>query len=646
MEQKGSFIVLEGSDGAGKGTQFNLLKERLIAAGYEVEVFDFPRYEEPSSHFVKEYLNGNYGSSDTVSPYTASLFYALDRYDAAPEIRRALRDGKVVLSNRYVGSNMAHQGSKFASDAERRGFFVWEDGLEYSLLGIPRPTINIFLKVPANVSYELILKKKPRTYTKNKRDIHEADLNHLSKTVDVFESLCKLFPKDFVEIECVKDSQLMSIPAISNLIWESVRPLLPAKNPATGKKSVINIKDIIASKEKTSTEQQENNLVLRNVSLLTALDFQLKTGQLSSNSLFDIKTTPKLYSLPRLSRHLGNKYKGVMNKVLELQTELSVKLHNKTSPENDYGDADIQHAIKLLYPLASLVSLEFKDKSLDIQKLRGYLGNSAEENWLLKQIKLSTKIASVEDSFELSGKSVALEIIDELRLNQASGYESEVKLISATPRNELDLLPQYLFKYADLSLDELKNHTLEIPFQDRAKSLSRLLVSNESAKIASDVFYTWDILLDTATIDALLRTIPTVNISAQVPTARYGYKMPELVEDTNLEASYLDAFDLCLSLHSDFLRASEIDLAPYTLLAGHKRRWQLSMTAKNLFGVDVDQLESSELKKFVEQLHQTAAEAHPLLSEILFRKIRKAKAKKTMIMKPSNRKRRPAKRRE
>src|SRR5438309_125915 len=114
MEQtSGIFIVLEGADGSGKATQFRLLAERLRAVGYDVAVFDFPRHDRPSSHFVRSYLNGEYGPAKEVSPYTASLFYALDRFEAAPAIRQALSEGKVVLSNRYVGSNMAHQGAKF-----------------------------------------------------------------------------------------------------------------------------------------------------------------------------------------------------------------------------------------------------------------------------------------------------------------------------------------------------------------------------------------------------------------------------------------------------------------------------------------------------------------------------------------------------
>ena len=101
-EKKGLFVALEGTDGSGKTTQFKKLKDRLEKEGREVEVFDFPQYEQDSSFFVKEYLNGKYGSQQDVGPYTASLFFALDRYQASAKIREALEQGKIVLTNRFT----------------------------------------------------------------------------------------------------------------------------------------------------------------------------------------------------------------------------------------------------------------------------------------------------------------------------------------------------------------------------------------------------------------------------------------------------------------------------------------------------------------------------------------------------------------
>ncbi len=240
-EHKGFFAVIEGTDGSGKGTQFRLLIERLEAAGYDVATFDFPQYEQESSYFVRRYLNGAYGTADSVGPYTGSLFYALDRYEAAPAIREALEAGKVVLANRFTGSNMAHQGTKFRNPEERRGYFIWLDNLEFQMLSIPRPDANIVLRVPADIAQTLVDKKEERSYTDKKRDIHEADLDHLQRSVEVYDDLCNLFPKDFTRIDCVRSGQLLDIEAVQSLIWEKLQPHLPkptGKKPKTSEEAV------------------------------------------------------------------------------------------------------------------------------------------------------------------------------------------------------------------------------------------------------------------------------------------------------------------------------------------------------------------------------------------------------------------------
>jgi thymidylate kinase/thymidylate synthase ThyX len=227
--REGVFLVIEGTDGSGKGTQFKLLEERLQAEGYDVATFDFPQYDQPSSYFVRQYLNGQYGTAEDVGPYTGSLFFSLDRYEAASQIREALEQGKVVLANRFTGSNMAHQGTKFQSSEERRGYFIWLDNLEFVMLGIPRPDKSIVLRVPAEIAQELVDKKDVRSYTDKKRDIHEADLGHLQKSVQVYDELCQLFPKDFLRIDCVRSGKLMDIETIEKHLWKTVGSLLPDK---------------------------------------------------------------------------------------------------------------------------------------------------------------------------------------------------------------------------------------------------------------------------------------------------------------------------------------------------------------------------------------------------------------------------------
>lgn len=223
------FIVIEGSDGSGKTEQVKKLLELLRARGFDWLTVDFPQYDRQSAHFVKRYLKGDYGSVDEVSPEKASIFYALDRFDASPEIRRALGLGMLVVANRYVASNLAHQGAKIKDLAEREKFFKWEHELEYGIFGIPKPDINIVLHVPAETSFELASRRdqgKLGYLEHGKKDIHEGNLEYLRKAEAVYLHLVDAFPEDFVIVECAPGGKLLSLDEIHEKIWAIVEPIL------------------------------------------------------------------------------------------------------------------------------------------------------------------------------------------------------------------------------------------------------------------------------------------------------------------------------------------------------------------------------------------------------------------------------------
>lgn len=225
--KKGIFIVIEGTDGSGKTEQFKKLIVKLKAHDFKIATFDFPQYEKPSSHFVKEYLNGKYGDWKEVGPYKASIFYALDRFGAGKEIEKELKTGKIVISNRYVASNMGHQGSKIKSKKERIKLYKWLGELEFEILGIPRPMLNIVLHVPAKTAQKLVDKKDKREYLKGaKRDIHEDDIEHLKQAEQAYLEIVKLFPKDFYLVECVESGKLLSIEEIHEKVWKIVKQVL------------------------------------------------------------------------------------------------------------------------------------------------------------------------------------------------------------------------------------------------------------------------------------------------------------------------------------------------------------------------------------------------------------------------------------
>jgi len=220
--QKGRFVVIDGTDGSGKATQTGLLVDELKLSGYPVEMTDFPQYGTKSAGLIEEYLNGKYGQ---VGPEAASIFYAIDRFDASFKIREWLKEGKIVISNRYVTANAGHQGGKISDNIDRLKFFKWLDNLEYNIFGIPKPDLNVILHIPAKMAQKLVDKKSAadRKYVNGKkRDLHEADLKHLQNAEKAYMEIARLFPNTKL-VECVKNGELLTPGEIHNKVWDLVR---------------------------------------------------------------------------------------------------------------------------------------------------------------------------------------------------------------------------------------------------------------------------------------------------------------------------------------------------------------------------------------------------------------------------------------
>ncbi len=223
--KKGFFIVIEGTDGGGKKTQQDLLKANLENLGYQVEIFDFPRYGERSCTMVEDYLNKEFGGIDEVGPRAASIFYAVDRFAIKKQMQKAINDGKIVISNRYVSSNQGYQGAKIKDEKERQEFFDWLDDLEYNIFGIPRANLYFFLDVPPAIGQQLVDQKGSRDYVHGaKRDMHEADKDFLEMSYEVYKQLSA--GKQWITINCVENEKLFSKDAISKLIMKEVQKYL------------------------------------------------------------------------------------------------------------------------------------------------------------------------------------------------------------------------------------------------------------------------------------------------------------------------------------------------------------------------------------------------------------------------------------
>lgn len=627
---KGVFIVLEGSDGSGKGTQFKLLTERLKAVGHNVEVFDFPRYDEPSSYFVRQYLNGAYGPASSISPYTASLFYALDRYEASESIRKALKDGKIVLSNRFVGSNMAHQGSKFKDPVQQRGFFVWEDGLEYNLLGIPRPDINVFLRVPAEISYKLISQKNARNYTSKSHDEHEADIEHLRNSVSTYETLTKLFPKDFQAIECTENGIMLSIPEVNNRIWEVIRPILPAPAPDKGHTSIVRLDSLSGGSSKknfkaafTPTEEEVNEnrtltISIKNLSLFAANSLVGAPGLTVANLSREESSSGSYYQLPKLNKKLAMEYSTGLKQIGQISESIRKGLKAITEVKND----EVQKILGLLTPLSTLTDIEVTGNRENFKKLATRLSRQdfQEVKWLAKQLEISlgkksalNNVSSVEDKPKTSDY-ISLFIKGSIS-NREDKTDSNVQLLTCLPRNEFDLIAEDIYPKSDIGREAIIQEIELWPYERKAEALESVLKNNQSVK--NEVIYKWDVLMTLPQMMKFLQNT-SAELNFQVPTARYGYDVPELIKKARLEDSYTEAFELSNRLYTAFQRLDTENLSPYTTLLGHRRRWLFTAKLSDLEKLydSANEQNLSILRQMVEQLMNQ----HSLIANFLLSK--------------------------
>lgn len=210
LKRKGKLIVIDGGEGSGKATQAELLVEYLKSKKIPVKYYDFPRYYS-SFHgdTVARFLRGEFGTMDQVSPYLASLAYALDRASVKQEMDAFLQKGGYIITNRYATSNMAHQGAKFKEKKEREQFLKWVYELEYKVHKIPKEDTVIYLYVPWQKGIELTSKKEERKYLKGGHDMAEADIQHRIDSENMYLDLAKSH-SNWKKIDCIKNGELLS----------------------------------------------------------------------------------------------------------------------------------------------------------------------------------------------------------------------------------------------------------------------------------------------------------------------------------------------------------------------------------------------------------------------------------------------------
>jgi thymidylate synthase ThyX/thymidylate kinase len=745
QDRAGTFIVIEGTDGSGKGTQFAKLVERLQQEGHDIAQFDFPQYEEPSSYFVREYLNGNYGTAEEVGPYTGSLFYALDRYQAAPAIREALDAGKVVIANRFTGSNMAHQGTKFAHAEERRGYFIWNDNLEFEMLKIPRPDKSFVLRVPAETAQQLVDQKQARAYTDKKRDLHEADLGHLQRAVEVYDDLCQLFPQDFVRLDCVRDEELMSIDAIHQLLWQSIKPLLPSPQPVTkataastqttpsvktdnpyvaktdnrysvtragkaflqdcvtntesnvyafndklspmtiaaamarlsrrgddmritildefaaamGKDEKLLQRVITAYGDDSVQQLVGQHLVVENASNL--LTKKLEWGRLASYLeqstryiYFDQKDSEGKYKYyvpetlkPATKKHYVQTMDQIFDLYSKLVRDLTKHIEDNSSVPKEERDAAFRGAVRAqacdairpVLPVAtkSTVGIYASGQALE-SLIMHLLSDELHEARVVGQQLLDEARKVIPTFLERADKpdrggatiayrantfSAVKQLAQEHLPDNHAAASEPVVLTNVWPRNELDVSADILYEHSSWPLPEIRDEVANWTIDKKEKVLrtymgERLNRRHRPGRALETIHYGFDLMCDYGIFRDLQRHRMVDDLEWQQLTPRYGYEVPQLVEEAGFSDDFMKCFDLSLELYSKLQEAGYMLEAQYATLLGHLMRWKVTINAReafHLFELRTSPQGHPGYRKLAQQMYDKVAEIHPIIAE-------------------------------
>lgn len=732
MENKpGIFIALEGTNGSGKSTQFKLIVDRLKKNGYKVEQFQFPRYDRPSSYFIREYLAGNLGKPEDIGPYTASMFFSMDRFRAAKKIKKALDEGKIVVADRFTGSNMAHQGILFDNPEERRGFFIWLDQMEFEMFKIPRPDISLVLRVPAEIAINHVSKRG------NKKDIHESDAEHMKKSVEVYDNLCQLFPKDFKQIDCVRSGRILDEKVINDQIWKIMLSYLPdgeklkkkidkglllnnflskgengiriteegrkhleplltntegnvyaftEKLPsqtiaavmarlsrrgddmrvtlldefgsANGKDEQI-LKRVITAYGDDSVQQLVGqHVVIENASNL--LTKKLEWGRLAAYLeqstryiYFDQKDEQgeyRYHKLPYLKKEVEDAYSVTMDRIFGIYSSMVAKLtdyvrHHSSVPEDERDvawkgatRAQACDAARAVLPVAttSTVGIFASGQALESLIMHLLSDTMPEAHETGRQLLVESRkvLPAFLERVDISERGVLTmgyraftrentkQLTKEILPTRISGDSQAVNLVDFWPKNELDITADILYEHSSLSMEEINKEVEKLPVTKKKKVIQTYIGErynrrHKPGRAFEKIHYSWDILCDYGIFRDLQRHRIVDDLNWQMLTPRYGYEVPELVQEAGLSEEFEKCFELSLKLYSLMQENGYEQEAQYATLLGHRMRWKMTFNAREAYHF-VELRTSPQghpgYRKIVKEMYEKIAEVHPIVS--------------------------------
>lgn len=560
---QGAFIVLEGIDQSLVNKQVSLLAHKLSSDGHSVLVID-PNNLNQTSPYVNNLKAGVYGKLKDINPYISTLMYSMHRYDYKREIEHALEQGYVVLSSGYTSRQLLTLSPLLRTSEERHGYCLWVDTIEYQLMRLPRPTINL-----------LLLTYLDRSNNKDKA------------RYDTYQDVIRLFPKDFRLLDCVRKKQTIEDTHIQKLLYEQVVTLI--RPPLSADKGTLEYIDRAIHNPAT----QKKELYVSNVAILDVI--QQNTPKYPLPIVNDMTYyVPKNIPDSLIGRYSDfvatsiNAYDDLKNKLYEyLAQHIDIKLSLQT----------IENIAQSVLPTSIKRELQITEKDLK---------------------HIATSLAELHElgCKEIPGDVTTRRLHKKLENTPYSSDSSVVQLVFHSPKNELRLINNILFKASGLSDEEITNSVSLWTYEEKAQTL----VSGLSNKGYLDtISYTWEITLPLTILTELPAYINNASWQFQQLTPRFGYEVEDIIDKAGLADTIEVCFDNSFKLYSDVLAKSVHGGAEYCLLLGHKNRVKLTLTAQHLCSALLRADIPDYVQSLLKMLLATIESVHPLVYQSLIK---------------------------
>ena len=651
MKPPGALTALAGDDEQLTGTHLRLLSERLKSVGYRVASLEFPRYQQGSAHFAAAYHNRHYGPPQQVDPHVASLFFVLEYYDAAEELRLMLATNDVVLVSGYVIDVRQRQSLKLADRVARERFGGWLDHLAYQALGLPRPLLSFYLQSTAQ--------KTPAV---------ELMAN---------EDSLQLIP-------ATKNRQPIGLTAINSAIWEKLLPQLPppTQPPRRRKLRLVQTKSYrdylkpSASGRPALTSkgrQYVDSLAFKNGGL-TVLKAGVTAGQqeavrqsflsgqsvelaliegglkgqkgasgrpealtffYSESSLLAVlmlasagliaRLQPFNQTPPRLlsgSAGLATSTVEGLSQLLKLHTNLRRRLITRK------GEAPpaLGRAVFATLPLAATcgLSLTATEPALGSALATLKMRPLPDLQRLVSGLEsLSGRAGHGAKKADLSAWQKRLNKLYRLADPKLSAPEQHSpKLLHVSPANEFEALPRLLYSGAVTGFEQLRSDLEKLAY-DQKSALYELPAVPDIAisQLASWNFYTFELSVSVMDFLELLPSLENCRLIVQAPGPQLGYDVPREIEAAGAADDYLACFDESLKLFSR-LQSENLDnpaVPSYACLLGHRQRVMLEISGRQLLAITAGRPADHTAVKLAADMIGQIQHRHPLLGGLLAR---------------------------